>query len=650
MFRPRHTHDKAHHHASLFSVSQAGKKELCVLVIVAVLAGIPFALGKYMEFNTPGAFDSGGYVYSAKHVLDGAKLGVDEKPGAQPGTLLVNMLGVWLCGFNEIGPKTLQAIMQAAALVFMFAALRKLFGKLPAAISTIIASFYLSAPLIAKFGNVKEQYMIACMVIGISCLVLRQLSGGWWWAVLSGAFLAWGPLFKQTGTSVIGAAGLFVLAQPILGHRSFKQTAIDIVLMLTGAAASLAPVYAWLIVYQNGWSLPYGFVWRILIKSGTAAGGSGYIAGAHKLSSFDEQWARVTAYYRLLITPIALATAAIITRLVKLAIRLIEHLKERTVSRNNTAEGHEPKDRKFKAVGNKHHVGYNRFVLLFAVWWLLDMAFVWISPRSYEQYYLPLNASAAMLSAYLIAVYCDAYVKSIYKTKWVLIGAATVVLMIIMSWHVFFGIEKSPHSGNLYGEKRRGYVQKLEEISQRKKNNLKGTWEVVSEYIKRHSQPEDKIYVWGWVPGIYVQAQRFSPAPKAFEGTMHTLSPKVLSERIDEILTAFDRQPPKFIVDTHKVHFPWDRPPLELWPRELWSKTRRGFPVDRKLINEYERGYSQALHDKISPDEAERFKVMAPFRNFVMTNYRVVGNFGQHVLFQLEDGSQKKRLQRQQER
>jgi hypothetical protein len=54
-----------------------------VFIIIAVLAGIPFCMGKYFEFNSPGAFDSGAYVYSAKHILDGAKIGVEEKPSAQ---------------------------------------------------------------------------------------------------------------------------------------------------------------------------------------------------------------------------------------------------------------------------------------------------------------------------------------------------------------------------------------------------------------------------------------------------------------------------------------------------------------------------------------------------------------------------------------
>ncbi len=89
------------------------------------------------------------------------------------------------------------------------------------------------------------------------------------------------------------------------------------------------------------------------------------------------------------------------------------------------------------------------------------------------------------------------------------------------------------------------------------------------------------MYVWGWVPGIYVQAQRMSPTPKAFEGTMHTLPPQQLADRVQEILKAFEKNPPKFIVDTRKIHFPWTRPPLELWPLGHSRRRQRRLPARR---------------------------------------------------------------------
>ncbi len=626
---------------------QESKKKFVVLAIIAILAAIPFVLGKYFELNQPGPYDSGAYVYSAEKILRGATIGVDERPSAQMGTLLVNILGVWLCGFGETGPKLMQGVLQAAALILMFIALRKLFGTLPAAVSVIVASVYLSAPLIAKFGNVKEQHMIAFIVMAMSCFVLRQLGGGWWWAALAGAFAIWAPLFKQTGASALAGIGLFVLAQPILKHRTWKQTASDIGLLAVGAVIVIAPVYVWLLTRHNGQMLPYSFVWKPIVSSfaGSQKGAEdnpaesetdesaapdkpeekgllakllpGYVYKSWQALEVEERkevGRRVLRYYKLLILPIALAAGAIVVRIVRLIRRAASAEKKKKRS-------------------------CDRFVLLFTVWWLLDMGFVCVSPRSYEQYYLPLNASAAMLGGYLIATYTKLLANPVNKNVWKVIGVIGLLLMIAVSWHIFFGIEKSPHSDTIYRdregnpERRRGYVQKFKEVANRRKG-LKGSWEVVGEHIRDNSTDSDTIYVWGWVPGIYVQAQRLSSVPNAFEGTMHTMSPTALSKRVEAILSAFEKEPPKFMVDTHKSHFPWNRPPLELWPilpKGFMGMKEAGFlPANKLIIDRYDAAYSELLREKIEPDEALRYEAMKPLREFVMNNYQIA-EFSQYV-------------------
>jgi len=38
-------------------------------------------------------------------------------------------------------------------------------------------------------------------------------------------------MFKQTGTSAAGAISLFIVAQVLLGYRSLRRTAVDILLL-----------------------------------------------------------------------------------------------------------------------------------------------------------------------------------------------------------------------------------------------------------------------------------------------------------------------------------------------------------------------------------------------------------------------------------
>ena len=103
---------------------------------------------------------------------------------ARPGTLIANIIGVKLFGFNDSGPKIVQMVLQLAALIFMFLTLRKVFGNVAAVIGTSIAAVYLSAPLIAKFGNVKEQFMIAFMVYATCAFLWYACTQKKYWLII----------------------------------------------------------------------------------------------------------------------------------------------------------------------------------------------------------------------------------------------------------------------------------------------------------------------------------------------------------------------------------------------------------------------------------------------------------------------------------
>jgi 4-amino-4-deoxy-L-arabinose transferase-like glycosyltransferase len=643
---------------------------LYIALSLAIFAGIPFVLGKYFELKCPDPFDSGSYVYSAQHVLSGARIGFEEKPSAQAGTLLVNMLGVKLTGFNETGSKLLQGLFQAAALALMFVTVRRLYGSLAGIISVTIASIYLSAPVIAKYGNVKEQFMIALMVMGICCFVWYRLTGRWWWALLTGALLVGGPLFKQTGVSAIAAVGLFVLAGPILYRYAWKKVGKDILLLVAGAVITLTPICAWYAsmgtpLYYWPYSFALGPVFKLagvdfryVADTGQAQPEPasptpevrknddsfilrllpGYVSDSWRMLNAAERkeaLRRVLRYYGILILPIALALGA-------LAARVVVVLRRRQPGRKTPAD-EDP----------------GRFVLLFGLWWFFDMAFCVISPHSYEQYYLPLNASGAVLGGYLVGLYAHRLHTDRDRPRWLVLGLVGLVAMIVMSWHIFFGIAKSPHSGSAYPKPARGYLQKWQEIAA----NGQYAWEQVGDYIRQRSDVADSIYVWGWIPGIYVRAQRMTTAPKAFEGMMHTLPPAQLAARVQELLAAFQKKPPKFIVDTKKIHFPWTRPPLELWPSlgnglrlfpslpgdrtqlgnlllqtfnvSATDLTREGFlRADQpEAVRRYDAAYEELLRERVEPDEALRYEALQPLRAYVMANYEIVGTFVDEVLF-----------------
>jgi len=601
-------------------------KRIVSIAAIVILAGIPFSIGKYFEFSSYDPFDSGAYVHSAAHILNGAEIGVDEKPSAQLGTLLVNLLGVAMFGYNETGPKLIQTLFQATALVLMFLAMRKLYGTLPAAVGVIVASMYLSWAFVAKTGNVKEQYMIACMVIGISCFAMYELSGKWWQAIVAGAVLSWAPLFKQTGVTAIGAIGLFVILQPILKHQTWKQTGRDILLLFGGVFAGILPLYIWMLGWGVKMALPYAFVWQTLagfIPSGAeteqAKAASNYVTRSREFVPFSIQYRKVMYHYGKVIMPIALACSAIIIGILRWILSL---------------RAKEPSSR----------TAYDRFFLLFAVWWILDMAFVWISPRSYVQYYLPLNASAAMLGAYGVAIYRDKTKRAANKTQWLVMGMVGLLIMIGLSWHVFFEPAK--------GKSSQSYQYMIKTAAQLRKGQTRFRGAGTGEYIRNHSESTDTIYVWGWIPGIYVQAQRFSAASRAC--CLPRPAPAVLKDMVDELLAEFKEDMPTFIVDTRKRHIPVERPPYELWPivRYQGMKQETFLAPDENAVAAYEKNWTEMLRKSFDDKEAERFEILGAFRKFIRENYEIVGlkqyvvtrdgrlihpAFGEEVLFELKE-------------
>lgn len=658
----------------VFLARKADALALGVAAAVVVFVGIPFALGKYFELKSPDPFDSGCYVYSAQHVLSGARIGFEEKPSAQAGTLLMNMLGVSISGFNETGSKVLQGLFQAAAFTFLFFTMRRLWGNLAGVVSVTVASVFLSAPLIAKFGNVKEQFMIAFMVAGVCSFVWYHLTGKWWWILLAGAMLVWGPMFKPTGMSAIGAVGLFTLIQPALHHSGWKKAGKEVLLLVAGALIVLTPIIGWYVSMGTAvhyW--PYSFVLKpalsavgvdtnkgqviqseepaAQVKTGREASQGlllrllpGYVGNSWKALdpvARHQVFLRVLRYYGLLILPIALALGAIVARVV--IVLRGRHKKSPTPTEQDPG----------------------RFVLLFGLWWFFDMAFVWISPHTYEQYFLPLNASGAALGGCLAGLYTRRLTGDRDKTRWVVLGLLGSLVMLVMSWHIFFGIARSPYSGVAYRDQQgqpsrdRGYAQTWRKV----RADGQYPWVLAGRYIGERSEATDKIYVWGWVPGIYVQAQRMSSAPKAFEGTMHTLPPKDLAGRVGELLDAFAKEPPKFIVDTQNRHFPWDRPVLQLWP-DIWNGglllpsqpqsdkqalamllrmldvqendlTKEGaLRADKPdAVGRYDAAYARALGQRVEPDEASRYEAMRPLREYVMSHYVVAQRFGPQIVF-----------------
>lgn len=116
-------------------------------------------------------------------------------------------------------------------------------------------------------------------------------------------------------------------------------------------------------------------------------------------------------------------------------------------------------------------------------------------------------------------------------------------------------------------------------------------------------------------------------------------TPDKLEKLVEELLTAFEQEPPKFIVDSRKRHIPLERPPYELWPiapKGFMNAKETHFLQSQAESAAYDTWWSNILREEFGEDEALRYQTLKPFREFVMKNYKIVQMFGTHVLFELK--------------
>ena len=729
-------------------------------LIALLLAVVPFAYGKYLEFGNKDPFDGGMNVYTAQSIVNGGRVGVDVFPSARPATLLVNVVGTAVFGFSELGPKLIQMFMQIGALVLMFCTLRRLYGATPAIVAVFLAAFYLSCPPFAKYGNVKEQFMIACM-IGSACgLILRHLGGSWWYLVLSGALAINIYFFKPTGASVMIAMAVYLVAQPILRRRSWRDFGQDVGGLLFGAVIGLLP----LVIFQLWQGRLTTFLAsfpgikqliRQLRSSSGGGGGSGgntalggtYVASSREATSLSSVYNTVVGYYRWLVVPIGLSLTALGWWMVRVIMAVAARLTHRpsttsdqqpnpvgqrgglpdthnttaTIKRGQIDSDSEPADNPLA----------DRIVLLLGLWWILDMLFVWVSPRSYVQYFLPLNGSAAMLAGYVVyrclrnrggwgyVAVLAVWLAIEWFVVWVKPGegaallqlrengpdgfwsgyswrlaAFAATLLLCIAWRVVLGRGQpsrgtgKSHSLRLLVSARRGRVVRdtilallavalivglnqrnakafSAKVSERQQQRAEGgvpEWEQIGRWIRDNSQPDDGLYVWGWFPGIYVEAQRFAPVKYPAESNMHTMSPKSLQRRTVRLVEQLQAEPSRFIVDSQKMHFPYyAHPVFDLWPRlrqvgerptfdlrleprsvkhasyaymtfPQWEQSRASMLTQVERLTVALWTNPKRRYGPVDPEDAqakaaiekERHIAMEPLRQFVMTNYKPI--------------------------
>jgi 4-amino-4-deoxy-L-arabinose transferase-like glycosyltransferase len=110
---------------------------------------------------------------------------------------------------------------------------------------------------------------------------------------------------------------------------------------------------------------------------------------------------------------------------------------------------------------------------------------------------------------------------------------------------------------------------------------------LASHYVRERTRPNERIFVWGWFPGLYVEADR---CPSTRFVYTHLLSGSTSREaqghNVPEawrmLMSDLEKDPPAFILDTSLRGYSFEEFPLENYP-ELWQFVSERYRVDTEL-------------------------------------------------------------------
>lgn len=468
----------------------------------------------------------------------------DHKP---PLIHFINAAGLTLSGGRVWGIWMISAAAWVSAAAIGYLALRKAFGILPAVLGTVYFAFGVHAER-GEISNLTEQYALPLQWAALWVFLGLYRTGREGNRIVQGLWIGGiAATFSFLRPNLIGAAvTMWIMATIVLwANRHFRLWGQFLVGTLGGAAIVAIPLLGYLVM--NGSLAAF---WEQVFTYSAL-----YSSATWKLR-FRAMFAglKVSTLY----APLALAAAGWLLSAVR-----VRH-----------AAMTDPKWPVYAVA---------------IVWLPIELLFASISGRDYGHYFLPVLVPLSFLTAAFAAEldtgYLRATIHSISGRQGLIIWSLAVALTFQPVTDIFWkvkekGLPTSPSDATI----------------------------PVIEYIRAHSNPEDRIFVWGHAAPIYFFSNR-QPASQ-YLYILPLLTPAYAdSTVVGRFLADLRHTPPVIIIDaSSQDEF---SPPLNPW-NAGWQ-----FPdaTRRHAYWNSESWYS------IPP-------AMKAFHDFVMAEYRHVATIG----------------------
>ncbi len=505
--------------------------------------------------------DSGFYAYIGKAILHGQVLYRDVWDDKPPFGYYLNALSQAIFGQTPFGVWWSGVIWITGCVLLFFFVIKRLFGGVPALISSMLFLIAVMNPQLFQGGNMMEIYALAPQVgiIGVTSLYFNHRRAAWY-SCLVGVLTAAAYLVKPP-TVVLGCAAILVIAVSSLRQWNLREALISILAFGLGCAGlvGLTSLY-WLVIgsFSNfidgailqGFSfiggpesrLSVNFFYTLIKILPTM-----YIGNIFLLALWVAGIFLIIRFYRIWLKPIFLhglswlewCLAALVIIVPAIAIRLLHGSHSKIITLAAIA-----------CLALLFMIKYYRlparpsslqvFSPLEWTWLIgvvalpLELLMASLGGRNFGHYFTTMIPTIFLVLAYPLWKMVNIS-KQELAVKWPAahIGVYTIFVALLLVWGISSFIPELPpkiDTDNLTGIFRGQYL----------KNDL-------VKYIIQTTQPNDEVLVWHIHLGINFVADRKAPSRFLFPLNLF-IPPSNKNTRLKEYIDDLEENPPELIV------------------------------------------------------------------------------------------------------
>jgi 4-amino-4-deoxy-L-arabinose transferase-like glycosyltransferase len=456
-----------------------------ILVVAMLLLIVPIVtLSQLAAHNRIDVVDDQMFGYFGWRIAHGGVVYEDIWDNKPPGIYWMNALGFligrglgplvhdpnasgWVCAVPEYaGVVMLCSLAVGVALACFFIICASVYFRGAAAVATVFAAFFLTHGFFQGGTNRTETFLMAFELAAVALYFRGFAADRWWKWFLAGVCGGCAFLLKQVGLAAWATLGVHLIILVIARDLSWRVGLRRCLLLLGGLVAVVA-VATLVIVVQGAAGHAFFAIFGFNRAYFTAGKSSFTETGLNDLMLREH-------IEIALLLPLLMTAASLIH-----AFLWWIRPRFRPPEIQNQIRALRPV--------------CPRYLLLFLIWYAIAYYGAVISPHHFRHYLLPTLPPLMLMSAYLINFLRGeiSLTRRLQQRIWV---TACFVAM------GYFAIDALKWHGQ---ELSKVWVYRFEEGKQ-------AVWETVGDAAKKLSGPGDRIQCLGYMPGVYLRAQRLN--------------------------------------------------------------------------------------------------------------------------------------------